>query len=76
MRRKVEEKERWWEAARLSKGDSSLDDATEGDEELSANERRKLKYSSNYSRWEEWEPSDPVSVEEVRYYNLIYSICM
>ena len=75
--RKEEERKRWWDgvdvihplptvnAARHDTSGSSVTVA-ESDEDELARSRRELQYSADYSRWNQWIPSDPVTVIEVR----------
>lgn len=63
LQKKAEEKERWWAGAEMfvknCKGSENMD--TNSLEKL---EFRKSRYSSNYSRWDEWVPDDAVTLEE------------
>ncbi len=71
--RKLEEKKRWWEGVDLMFPISTLstsstqkvaDDSM--DHEIKARQTLELRYSANYSRWDEWIPADPATVLEVR----------
>lgn len=62
--RKVEEKERWWNSAKAM---NSNTESIDNDEHVSKQGKLNQKYSSDYSRWEEWVPDDPISAEEARH---------
>ena len=71
VKRKEEEKERWWAGAEFftkNKGadDIETDDVEGGDEKASVSVFQKTmdKYNSDYSRWNTWVPSDPTSLAE------------
>jgi hypothetical protein len=65
--RKKEEKDRWWAGSELFVSNKDSEDQTmSSEEELLQNKRSKqlLGYTADYSRWNEWVPSDPVSFQE------------
>eukprot|EP01041_Mallomonas_annulata_P007953 gene7953-16282_t len=63
--RRKEEKERWWSGVKAFK-------SLGGDVDVKGNmisastevDRNTQRYSSNYARWEEYKPDDPVSIQE------------
>jgi len=67
-KRKKEEHERWWDGVQAYKSNGG-DEPDEGEQQSNKSDelnRRTERYSSNYSRWEEWIPNDPVTAEEKR----------
>eukprot|EP00607_Mallomonas_marina_P007394 CAMPEP_0182420456 /NCGR_PEP_ID=MMETSP1167-20130531/5277_1 /TAXON_ID=2988 /ORGANISM="Mallomonas Sp, Strain CCMP3275" /LENGTH=975 /DNA_ID=CAMNT_0024596427 /DNA_START=14 /DNA_END=2941 /DNA_ORIENTATION=- len=65
-KRREEEMQRWWEGAEVHVSSKFTENDMEGMEENMNNDinRHKMRYSANYSRWEEWTPNDPATVEE------------
>jgi hypothetical protein len=66
VKRKQEEKERWWAGAELfaaSPADENQDES-EG-APVSAAAQRLGRYSMDYSRWDVWDPQDPATLQEV-----------
>ena len=66
LKRKDEERELWWAGAELFRKNANTVLEDDGNErETSGKENNLLtKYTTDYSRWEEWTPDDPVSVLE------------
>ncbi len=66
--RKNEEKERWWLGADLfveNKNTEKSSDVVDKDGNIiDINEKIKLRYTADYSRWNEWKPNDPASLLE------------
>jgi hypothetical protein len=60
--RKNEEKERWWLGADLfveNKNTEKSSDIVDKDGNIvDINEKIKLRYTADYSRWNEWKPND------------------
>lgn len=73
--RKKEERRRWWEGADAmfpvapsGSGGGSAANAVADDEDLtsmSSRATRMLRYSADYSRWDQWTPSDPATKIDV-----------
>lgn len=61
--RKAEERERWWSAADMF-ARSEVQGSNESEEAADARAQRLLRYTSDYSRWNEWTPADPASIAE------------
>lgn len=65
-----EEKEKWWRGAELLHGHTDDNKESTGAsasaEEDKALQRLKDRYSMEYSKWDKWTPSDPVSIEEAK----------
>lgn len=70
-KRMEEEKERWWSGAENwvdykandNENSSINNDDTDGNQKSPARMLRD-RYSMDYSRWDSWEPEDPVTMEE------------
>lgn len=61
-KRKEEEKERWWAGAEIY---ASRENQSENDLELTPQQSdSRDRYSANYSRWDQWVPHDPASLQE------------
>ena len=74
LSRKLEERRRWWEGVDIMRpmesiasggNGNSSSDVAESEEAERARTGRELQYSANYSRWDQWVPSDPASKLEV-----------
>lgn len=70
LKRKEEERKKWWAGVELfantndeGQSTSSVDDIDRAEVEKNI---RRDRYSMDYSRWNQWQPSDPVSLKEVR----------
>ena len=70
IRRKEEERKKWWAGVELFTNNKSNEDSSisvdEIDKEQLKINMRKDRYSMDYSRWNQWRPTDPVSLKEVR----------
>ena len=69
LKRKAEEKERWWAGADLfvvnkTNPTDSAAGYDKGIEDLTEKERILQRYTMDYSRWNDWEPTDEVSMQE------------
>lgn len=67
LKRKAEEKERWWAGADLFATRPKEDDSIQADGTETAvleKERVLQRYTMDYSRWNDWTPTDEVSVQE------------
>eukprot|EP01031_Cornospumella_fuschlensis_P037336 gene37336-45329_t len=69
IQRKQQERERWWSGAEAFKPRQSTESAARSQRQLTEEEedRRALvlsRYTADYSKWEQWSPSDEVSVQE------------
>ena len=61
-KRREEERELWWAGAELFRKTSAVE--VEEVSWPSTESSLMMRYTNDYSRWEEWEPSDPVSILE------------
>ena len=70
IQRKAEERERWWAGSEYFVLNREVDDKTSvsGDDKIESSKSAKLlqRYTLDYSRWNEWVPADPVTLEEER----------
>jgi hypothetical protein len=74
-KRKEEEKDRWWSGAELHVSPSNQNKEEHDNNNLTPQEANKRdKYSANYSRWDEWIPQDPATLQEVTSFSLCHSI--
>ena len=66
LKRKLEEKERWWSGAEIFKPIKEQTDSSIGINDNDTDPKQKLlnRYNFNYSRWEQWIPNDEVSTLE------------
>lgn len=68
IERKREERERWWSGAdffKLSPQNDCIDESENRNElDFIISTKKSDKYNSDYSRWEQWVPSDPATLEE------------
>lgn len=56
MKRKVEEKERWWSGAELHVSHNN-ENKSDNEDNMTPQQANLLdRYSANYSRWEQWIP--------------------
>ncbi len=68
IKRKAEEKERWWSGAeycgnrKVKNADGSV--VIEVGDEITEKERIKNRYTADYSRWNDWVPTDSATLEE------------
>lgn len=77
-KRQSEERERWWAGAEFFRT-HKVNDAIQIDNQNEigvGNDGQKTmdRYTSDYSRWNTWEPSDPTSIEERSLYYFLYLI--
>mmetsp|Transcript_18858 Transcript_18858/g.31477 ORF Transcript_18858/g.31477 Transcript_18858/m.31477 type:complete len:928 (+) Transcript_18858:73-2856(+) len=69
IKRKEEERKKWWAGVELfaqsgpEESTASVDDIDRAQVEKNI---RKERYSMDYSRWNQWQPSDPVSLKEIQ----------
>eukprot|EP00604_Paraphysomonas_vestita_P001519 CAMPEP_0174822658 /NCGR_PEP_ID=MMETSP1107-20130205/17506_1 /TAXON_ID=36770 /ORGANISM="Paraphysomonas vestita, Strain GFlagA" /LENGTH=277 /DNA_ID=CAMNT_0016042253 /DNA_START=22 /DNA_END=852 /DNA_ORIENTATION=+ len=63
LKRKQEEKERWWSGAELYVSPDNNKKVEESDV-TPLQFSRMDKYSANYSRWDQWIPQDPATLQE------------
>ncbi len=76
LKRKLEERTRWWDGADIvadkvqSKKSKDAASTTvvnrDGEEQMSEEEKIKLRYTADYSRWNDWTPTDSASIEEIQ----------
>jgi len=70
LQRKAEERERWWAGSEYFVLNREVDNKTSasGDDKIESSKSAKLlqRYTLDYSRWNEWVPADPVTLEEER----------
>ncbi len=71
LKRKAEEKERWWAGADLfvvNKKNPANGLVGEDNEQVAVIEKERVlqRYTMDYSRWNDWVPTDEVSVQEKR----------
>ncbi len=69
LKRKAEEKERWWAGADLfvvNKKNPTDGIVGKDNEQVAATEKERIlqRYTMDYSRWNDWEPTDEVSMQE------------
>ncbi|CAM9252279.1 unnamed protein product, partial [Ectocarpus fasciculatus] len=68
LERKKEEHKRWWEGVDVIvplQAASSQVTIVKTDEEANTEQFHRLRYNSNYSRWDQWVPSDPATKLEL-----------
>lgn len=61
---------RWWTGAEFFRSNKNLDDDNEEDDNgniivASKSQKTMDKYNADYSRWDSWSPTDPVSLSEI-----------
>lgn len=66
IQRKKEETERWWAGAEIYKPSKANEEVNtiSSDQENEKKLQKVLRYTTDYSRWNEWVPDDKVSKEE------------
>ena len=67
IQRKSQERERWWSGADIFAANRSKEEVhvCENDELIDKKSQELKKYTADYSRWEQWTPQDPATLEEV-----------
>jgi len=75
LKRKHEERSRWWDGAevmaeknqskRAGNADTTVVGA-DGEEYITEEEKIKQRYNADYSRWNDWTPTDSASLEEIK----------
>lgn len=66
IKRKQEEKERWWAGAELFAQRDPEDDSNDDLGGTASSQTQRLsRYSMDYSRWDVWDPQDPATLQEV-----------
>eukprot|EP00605_Chrysophyceae_sp_TOSAG23-4_P001227 GSChrysophyteH1.ASY1.ANO1.1337.1 assembled CDS len=71
LKRKAQEKERWWDGAEFC-GSRKVRDVEDNvivnvsEREEGERERIKQRYAADYSRWNDWTPTDEATVEEAK----------
>ena len=68
LKRKAEEKERWWNGAEFCRErkvrDENGNKVIQVHDETSEKERIRQRYTADYSRWNDWVPTDAATIEE------------
>ena len=64
LQRKLEEKERWWAGSDLFVNQRDTEDLSIVTEKVTEKARLLDRYANDYSRWNDWKPSDPVTLAE------------
>lgn len=64
LERKKEEKKRWWDGVDIMvplNAEAANNSSKEAEDESDAENFHRMRYNSNYSRWDQWIPSDPAT---------------
>lgn len=75
IKRKEEERKKWWAGVDLfisRDEESPTASVDEVDKEQVERSILKERYSMNYSRWNQWTPTDPVSLKEVCSFSIVF----